>query len=64
MPVIPEEEIAKKYIQITHNGERVIQTPEEAASFIDMIEEGEVYAFRAVYLTEEEFNNLPEFTGF
>lgn len=62
-----EEEIKsrkKKYIQITHSGSRAIQTIEDAKEFIDSIEEYEVYAFRVVYLTEKEFENLPEFTGF
>lgn len=54
----------KKFIQITHTGSKVVHRIEDAMAFVGTIEDGEVYVFRAVYLTEEEFQNLPEFTGF
>lgn len=56
-PSIKEKE---KYIQITYEGSVTVQNIADAKSFVESIEEGEVYVFRSVLLTEEEFNNLPE----
>lgn len=53
-----------KGIQISLNGEKAILTIDDAKKHIDSIEEGHPYVFRVVFLTEEEFNNLPKFEGF
>ena len=55
------------YIKISDGSASVIQTLELAQEFLKTIIEGdpdEVWQFSVALMTEEEFNNLPEFEGF
>ena len=57
-----------KYIKIHPKGfNAFIEPVEKAKQYLDtMIEENDViiYEFQVVEMTEEEYNNLPEFDGF
>ena len=63
----------KTYIKITLPGEKngYIDTPKNAKLIIDEMvkalskyEDDQSYEFKPIRMTEEEFNNLPDFMGF
>ena len=61
----------KTYIKVSDGGSHYIDTVEAAKDTLDYMVEccndsGKLdgYKFSTVELTEEEFNNLPDFTGF
>ena len=54
----------EKYIKITF-GNTYITTVKSAKELFDEIEDpDDIYEVQAVYMTKDEFNNLPEFKGF
>jgi len=68
-PIYRSMDIEKTYIKIK-DGERgpgLTLDPEEAKAFVDEIVgncDGDPYTFSAISMTEKQFNDLPEFTGF
>jgi len=54
-----------KYIKLSMGGnETLIQTFDEFKKSINEIEQDESYNISIIELTEDQFNNLPEFNGF
>lgn len=68
-PIYRSMDIEKVYIRIKDcdSGPTLTVSVEESKAFIDEIVgncDGDPYSFATVCMTEKQFNDLPEFTGF
>lgn len=53
----------KRYVRITHDGAHCIVQPDDVKDMVDS-EKPEDYTLTDTYLSEREFEDLPEFDGF
>lgn len=57
----------QEYIKITHDGSSCIMEPHTALDFlkeINLYEDPDEYSKETVMLTQQQFDDMPEFAGF
>jgi len=62
-----EEYRQQKYIRLEYDGTYCIMTPDDAMDYMDDCEyekDAGEYKYEEIYLTQDQFEKLPEFQGF
>lgn len=53
-----------RYLKCSHDGASFIDVPERVEEYLDECDDPSVYTLESVWMTNDEFKRLPEFTGF
>ena len=54
----------ERFVRISFDGSHCLLTPNEAKAYLEDCEDPNVYEVSDVFITQDQFENLAEFTGF